>query len=112
MIREFSVELTQDDARMIGYALAKEAANENTVPPIKPGRKTFAFDQNALMVVADGDFNRFLWAAFDRVEERDGIICLAKGKDVTFFLPVTKLHDPEIRRAIWNFVTERVALNG
>jgi hypothetical protein len=102
MIKEFTVELTADDGKAIRAAGA---------PFVKPGRKTFAFDEDALIAVADGDFTRFLWTAFDRVEERDGVVTLAKGADCVFYLPVGKLQDPEIRRAIWDFVTGRLALN-
>lgn len=111
MIREFSVELTQQDTAAIGDTLA---ANDHMAvyPDLKAGRKTFSFDQNALIAISDGDFERFLWSAFDRVEERDGIITLAQGSGLMFYLPVSKLQDPEIRRAIWDFVSGRVGLNG
>lgn len=116
MIREFSVEITQQDAAAIGGALAAPG-DTRVYPELKAGRKTFAFDQNALIAVADGDFERFLWSSFDRVEEKDGIITLAKGAGpngagVVFYLPVSKLQDPEIRRSIWDFVSGRVGLNG
>ena len=45
-------------------------------------------------------------------EEKDGVITLAKGSGLVFYLPVSKLQDPEIRRAIWDFVSGRVGLNG
>ena len=109
LIKEFSVDITPDDARRIEVAVASGAA---VVPDTQPGRKTFAFDENALIAISGGDFERFLWTAFDRVEERDGIITLSKGTNVTFYLPVAKLKDPEIRRSIWDFVTGRVGLNG
>jgi hypothetical protein len=109
MIKEFSVEISADDARRIEGAVA--SASVAVYPDTRPGRKTFAFDENALIAISGGDFERFLWTAFDRVEERNGIITLAKGSGVTFYLPVDKLQDPEIRRAIWDFVTGRVGLN-
>lgn len=112
MIREFSIELTTEDAATISGALGQpETPARALFPEPTPGRKTFAFDQDALVVLADGDFDRFLWAAFDRVEERDGVITLAKGTNLVFYLPVAKLQDPEIRRAIWDFVTARVGLH-
>lgn len=109
MIKEFSVELTAaDQAAIEGLAVA----GSRLCPEPKPGRQTFAFDETALTAIANGDFERFVWTAFDRVEERDGVITLAKGTDIVFYLPVSKLQDPEIRRAIWNFVSGRVGLNG
>jgi len=108
MIKEFSVEITADDSRAIAGMLAEDVVH----PDVTPGRKTFAFDQNALIAISNGDFERFLWSAFDRVEERDGIITLAKGTSLVFYLPVSKLQDPEIRRSIWDFVSGRVGLNG
>lgn len=108
MIKEFSVDILPEDARRIEVAVG----SATPVPDTQPGRKTFAFDEYALIAISGGDFERFLWTAFDRVEERDGIITLSKGTGVTFYLPVAKLKDPEIRRAIWDFVTGRVGLNG
>lgn len=108
MIKEFSVELTAEDSRALSGMLAEKAVH----PDVKPGRKTFAFDQNALVAISNGDFERFLWSAFDRVEERDGIITPAKGTSLVFCLPVSKLQNPEIRRSIWDFVSGRVGLNG
>lgn len=110
MIKEFSIELTADDEAAILGLVGTQTAHLHPQP--KPGRQTFAFDEKALTAVANGDFERFLWTAFDRVEERGGIITLAKGTDIVFYLPVAKLQDPEIRRAIWDFVTGRVGLNG
>lgn len=112
MIREFSIELTSNDTARIGDMLAPADKRPTLYPELKPGRKTFAFDQDTLIVMADGDFERFLWAAFDRVELRDGIVILAKGAGLAFYLPVDKLQDPEIRRAIWDFVSDRVGLHG
>jgi hypothetical protein len=40
------------------------------------------------------------------------VITLAKGNDLIFYLPVAKLEDPAIRRAIFDYVTGRVGLNG
>jgi hypothetical protein len=110
MIKEFSVDITAADARRIEMAVADTGGA--VFPDTQPGRKTFAFDETALIAISGGDFERFLWTAFDRVEERDGIITLSRGSGVTFYLPVAKLMDPEIRRAIWDFVTGRVGLNG
>lgn len=110
MIKEFSVELTQDDAGAIRRAAAFAPRGARIHPDVKPGRKTFAFDEKALVAVSNGDFERFMWSAFDRVDEHDGIITLAKGDDVVFYLPVLKLQDPDIRRAIWDFVSGRVGL--
>jgi hypothetical protein len=110
MIKEFSIELTPADGAAIRDAVAADVAA--IVPDLSPGRKTFAFDETALIAISNGDFERFLWSAFDRVEERNGVITLAKGRDLMFYLPVAKLHDPEIRRAIWDFVSGRVGLNG
>lgn len=108
MIKEFSVELTAAD----GDAIRGIAAAAAIHPDVAPGRKTFAFDEKALVAISNGDFERFLWSAFDRVEERGGVITLARGTDLVFYLPVDKLKDPEIRRAIWDFVSGRVRLNG
>jgi hypothetical protein len=106
MIREFSVELTETDRmRMAGAVTAGRV-----VPEPKPGRKTFAFDDKALTAIAGDSFERFLWASFDRVEEKGGSIILASDTGVTFFLPVEKLQDPLIRRAIFDYVTGRVAV--
>lgn len=106
MIREFSVELTETDrTRMAGAA-----AGGRVVPEPKPGRKTFTFDDKALTAIAGDSFERFLWASFDRVEEKGGSIVLASNKGVTFFLPVEKLQDPLIRSAIFDYVTGRVAV--
>ena len=109
MIKEFSVDMTADDGRAIAGVLPEGSAR--VYPDLKPGRKTFAFDQKALTAIYGGDFERFLWTAFDRVEERDGVITLAKGADLVFYLPVAKLQDPEIRRAVYDFVTGRVGLD-
>ncbi len=109
MIKEFSVELTQDDAGAI-FAAATLPEGAILRPDVKPGRKTFSFDEKALVAVSNGDFERFLWSAFDRVDEHDGIITLCKGSDLVFYLPVAKLQDPDIRRAIWDFVSGRVGL--
>lgn len=106
MIKEFSVELTAED----GDAIRGLAATAAIHPDVAPGRKTFAFDDNALVAISGGDFERFLWTAFDRVEEQNGVITLARGSDLVFYLPVAKLKDPDIRRAIWDFVTGRVGL--
>lgn len=108
MIKEFSVEMTAAD----GEAIRGIATTAAIHPDVAPGRKTFAFDEKALVAISNGDFERFLWTAFDRVEEHGGVITLAKGADLVFYLPVDKLKDPEIRRAIWDFVTGRVGLNG
>jgi hypothetical protein len=108
MIKEFSVELSAEDGKAIGAIADRRALH----PDVEPGRKTFAFDEHALIAVSNGDFERFLWSAFDRVEERDGIITLAKGTSLVFYLPVSKLRDPEIRRSIWDFVSGRVGLHG
>ncbi len=111
MIKEFTVELTAADQAAIEGLVASEAG-PRLHPEPRPGRQTFAFDETALTAIANGDFERFLWTAFDRVEERGGVITLAKGTEVVFYLPVSKLQDPEIRRAIWNFVSGRIGLNG
>jgi len=108
MIKEFSIELTAEDGQAIRNAVA---ANAVLHPDVQPGRKTFAFDEKALIAISNGDFERFLWSAFDRIEERDGIITLARGTDLVFYLPVAKLQDPEIRRSIWDFVSGRVRLH-
>lgn len=108
MIKEFSVEFTAADRAEIENLVA---TTTRVYPEPKPGRQTFAFDEAALTTIANGDFERFLWTAFDRVEERGGVITLAKGTDILFYLPVSKLQDPEIRRAIWNFVSGRVGLH-
>lgn len=110
MIKEFSVELTQDDAGAIRRAAAYLPEGAVLHPDVQPGRKTFSFDEKALVAVSNGDFERFLWSAFDRVEQHDGIITLGKGSDLVFYLPVLKLQDPDIRRAIWDFVSGRVGL--
>lgn len=107
MIKEFSVELTADEGRAIEAAVGGAA---RVYPDVRAGRKTFAFDQKALTAISGGDFERFLWTAFDRVEERDGIITLAKGTDLVLYLPVVKLRDQDIRRSIYDFVTGRVGL--
>lgn len=109
MIREFTVDLTEEEAVAIGRSVCGAGAIR---PELTPGRKTFAFDADALIAISGGDFERFLWSAFDRVEEKNGVITLAKGRDLVFYLPVAKLQDPEIRRAIWDFVSGRVGLNG
>lgn len=109
MIKEFTVELSADDEAAIRSALP---ACPSIHPEFHPGKKTFAFNEAALISICDGDFECFLWTAFDRVEQRGGIITLAKGDDLVFYLPVAKLEDPEIRRAVWDFVTGRIALNG
>mgnify|MGYP003446351757 CR=1 FL=1 len=107
MIREFSVELSDNDQRVI----AQEALKRPVFPEAKPGRKTFAFDENALTAIAGDSFERFLWSAFDRVEEKSGAIILANDNGVSFYLPLDKLQDPAIRRTIYDFVSGRVALN-
>lgn len=109
MIKEFSIEFSREDAERVRSAAGAEAARIH--PDLSPGRKTFAFDEKALTAISNGDFERFLWSAFDRVEEKGGIITLARGSDLVFFLPVSKLQDREIRRAIWDFVTGRVGLD-
>lgn len=108
MIKEFSVELTADEGKAIAATVAGAA---RVYPDVRAGRKTFGFDQKALTAISGGDFERFLWTAFDRVEERDGIITLAKGTDLVFYLPVAKLRDQDIRRSIYDFVTGRVGLS-
>ena len=108
MIREFSVELNDKDQMVI----AQEAQMRPVFPEPKPGRKTFAFDEKFLTATAGDSFERFLWTAFDRVEERSGAIILANDNGVSFYLPLDKLQDPAIRRSIYDFVTGRVALNG
>lgn len=109
MIKEFTVELTADDGSAIREAVAATAPLH---PDISPGRKTFAFNDTALIAISNGDFECFLWSTFDRVEERGGTITLAKGDKLVFVLPVAKLEDAEVRRAIFDFVSGRVALNG
>ena len=109
MIKEFTVELTTDDEFAIRAALAACGAIH---PDTHAGRKTFAFNEAALIAISNGDFECFLWSAFDRVEERGDVITLAKGNDLIFYLPVAKLEDPAIRRAIFDYVTGRVGLNG
>lgn len=108
MIKEFTVELSSDEASEIGSLVAGAAV----YPPATPGRKTFAFEEDALVAICDGDFERFLWTAFDRVERNGDVITLGKGDAFVFYLPVAKLQDPDIRRSIWDFVTGRVGLNG
>lgn len=108
MIREFSVELTESDRER----LAAAAGQGQLVPNPNPGRKTFSFDDRALTAIAGDSFERFVWSSFDRVEEKDGTIILSSDKGVSFFLPVEKLQDPQIRRAIFDFVTGRVAVHG
>lgn len=108
MIREFSVELNDQDRQ----DMARDMPGGHVVPEPKPGRATFAFDENALTAIAGDSFERFLWSSFDRVEEKSGSIILANDDGVSFYLPVGKLQDPAIRRAIYDFVTGRVALNG
>lgn len=109
MIKEFSVELTPAESAAIESTVA--AGAKAVFPDVAPGRKTFAFDEKSLVAISNGDFERFLWTAFDRVEEKGGVITLARGTDLVFYLPVSKLQDPEIRRAIWDFVSGRVGLN-
>ena len=106
MIREFSVELTETDRMRMADAITAG----RLVPELKPGRKTFAFDDKALTAIAGDSFERFLWASFDRIEEKGGSIVLGSDTGVTFFLPVEKLQDPQIRRAIFDYVTGRVAV--
>ncbi|MGB3502098.1 MAG: YcxB family protein [Mesorhizobium sp.] len=103
MIREYTVDVSADEAGRMSNVLGADA--------VRPGLKTFRFDQDAFVAVADGGFERFLWAAFDRVVESDGMIYLAKGAAVKFCLPVAGLRDADIRRAIWDFVSGRVGLN-
>jgi hypothetical protein len=108
MIREFSVELTETDRRR----MADTVTAGRVVPEPKPGRKTFAFDDKALTAIAGDSFERFLWASFDRIVEKGGSIILESDTGVTFFLPVEKLQDPQIRRSIFDYVTGRVAVHG
>ncbi len=106
MIKEFSIELTESDrARIAGFLGAGQGLAD-----VKPGRKTFAFDDISLTAIAGDSFERFLWTSFDRVEEIGGSIVLAKNGGATFFLPVEKLQDPAIRRAIFDYVTGRIAV--
>jgi hypothetical protein len=109
MIKEFTVELSADDEIAIRATLP---ACRSVHPEFHPGRKTFAFNEAALMAICNGDFECFLWSAFDRVEERGDVIALSRGSDLIFYLPVAKLNDPQIRRAIFDYVTGRVGLNG
>lgn len=109
MIRQFTVELTAADEDDIRGAIAGGASIK---PDPHPGKKTFAFNETALMAISDGNFECFLWSAFDRVEERGGVITLARGADLVFCLPVAKMEDPAIRRAIREFVAGRVASTG
>jgi hypothetical protein len=106
MIKEFSVELTESDhVRIAGLlGIGQEVADA------KPGRKTYAFDEKALTAFAGDSFERFLWSSFDRVEEKGGSIVLANEGGATFFLPVEKLQDQSIRRAIFDYVTCRIAV--
>ncbi|MGL4487918.1 MAG: hypothetical protein ACRCU5_00545 [Rhizobiaceae bacterium] len=106
MIREISVEVTDADQRRLSETLGAG----QMVADVKPGRRTFTFDDNALTAIAGDRFERFLWTSFDRVEEVGGSIVLAKEGGVTFFLPLEKLQDPTIRRAIFDYVTGRVAV--
>ena len=108
MIREFTVDFTAAD----GERLVREMPTAHLVPEPKPGRKTFAFDDRALTAIAGDSFERFLWSSFDRVEEKGGSIVLANNDGVTFYMPVEKLQDPAIRRAIFDYVSGRVGLNG
>ena len=108
MIREFSVELTEADR----HRLAQAAGQGQLIPDPKPGRKTFSFDDRALTAIAGDSFERFLWTSVDRIEEKDGTIILSTDKGVSFFLPIEKLQDPQIRRAIFDFVSGRVAVHG
>jgi hypothetical protein len=106
MITEFSVEVTDSD----WHRIADGIGAGRVLPDGKPGRKTFAFDDKFLTAIAGDSFERFLWSSFDRIEEVNGAIVLAKDGGVTFFLPVDKLQDPSIRRAIFDYVTGRVAV--
>ncbi|MGB6118140.1 MAG: YcxB family protein [Mesorhizobium sp.] len=106
MIREYTVDVSADEASRMSNVLGADGAGA-----VRPGLKTFRFDQDAFVAVADGGFERFLWAAFDRVVESDGMIYLAKGAAVKFCLPVAGLRDADIRRAIWDFVSDHVGLN-
>ncbi len=106
MITEFSVEVTDND----WHRIADHVGAKHLLPDAKPGRKTFAFDDKALTAIAGDSFERFLWSSFDRIEEVNGSIVLAKEGGVTFFLPVEKLQDPTIRRAIFDYITGRVAV--
>jgi hypothetical protein len=108
MIKEFTVELSADDEIAIRQTFSACASIH---PEFHPGRKTFAFNDAALMSICNGDFECFLWSAFDRVEERGDVIVLAKGEDLVFYLPVAKLDDPQIRRAVFDYVTGRIRLN-
>jgi len=108
MIKEFTVELTADDGSAIRDAVSARCPLH---PDMSPGRKTFAFNDTALIAISNGDFECFLWTAFDRVEERSDVITLAKGDNLLFVLPVAKLGDQETRRAIFDFVSGRVGLH-
>ncbi len=90
MIKEFTVELTTDEADAIGGLVAGAAV----YPPATPGRKTFAFEEDALIAICDGDFERFLWTAFDRVERNGDIITLGKGDAFVFYLPWQSCRTP------------------
>ena len=69
--------------------------------------------ERTVLYRALGDsFERFLWSSFDRVEEKGGSLILANNDGVTFYMPVEKLQDPAIRRAIFDFVSGRVAVHG
>lgn len=109
MIKEFTVELSVDDEIAIREKLLP---CRSIHPEFHPGKKTFAFNDAALMSICNGDFECFLWSAFDHVEEKGDVITLSKGSDLVFYLPVAKLADPQIRRAIFDYVTGRVGLNG
>jgi hypothetical protein len=109
MIKEFTVELSADDEIAIRETLS---ACRSIHPEFHPGRKTFAFNDAALMSICNGDFECFLWSAFDRVEERGDVITLSRGDDLVFYLPVAKLEDPQVRRAIFDYVTGRIGLSG
>jgi hypothetical protein len=109
MIKEFTVELSAEDEIAIRETLS---ACPSIHPEFRPGRKTFAFNDAALMSICNGDFECFLWSAFDRVEERGGVIALSRGNDLVFYLPVAKLDDPHVRRAIFDYVTGRIGLSG
>ncbi|MGB8817934.1 MAG: hypothetical protein WCC66_08450 [Rhizobiaceae bacterium] len=108
MIREFSIEITEKDRQR----MASFAGQGRIIPDAKPGRKTFTFDDKALTATAGDSFERFLWASFDRIEEKGGSIVLSTDNGVSFVLPIDKLQDPIIRRAIYDFVTGRLAVHG
>ncbi|MGE0501357.1 MAG: hypothetical protein AB7I79_06780 [Rhizobiaceae bacterium] len=62
-------------------------------------------------VYAPGDFENFVGAVFDRVEKQDGVLVLASGDNLVFYLPVEKLAEPLMQQAIFNFVAGRHRLD-